>query len=102
LAAKAEGAERLPAETLAAIRARYQGHVAQGQHANPRNPNSRAQSDAFNLLDRLDRYADDVLRFTVDFAVPFSNNQAEREVRMVKLFVNRPWTARTARSARVV
>lgn len=85
LRAKAQGAKRLAPEMLAALRSRYQGHVAQGQQANPRDPGSRARSDAFNLLARLGGYIDDVLRFTTDFAVAFSNNQAERDIRMVKL-----------------
>ena len=33
------------------------------------------QNTAVNLLNRLDAYRDDVLRFTVDFNVPFDNNQ---------------------------
>src|SRR5450756_1637650 len=37
------------------------------------------------LLRRLEVYADDVLRFATDFRVPLDNNQAERDVRMVKL-----------------
>ena len=30
-------------------------------------------------------YRDDVLRFLTDFTVPFTNNQAERDLRMMKL-----------------
>ena len=38
-----------------------------------------------NLLLRLKHYATDVLRFLHQEGVPFSNNQAERDVRMMKL-----------------
>lgn len=38
-----------------------------------------------SLLRRLDANRDDVLRFASDFRVPFSNNEAERAIRMVKL-----------------
>ena len=43
------------------------------------------QSDAFNLLQRLQQYRDDVLRFLSDSRVPFDNNLAERAIRMPKL-----------------
>jgi transposase len=40
---------------------------------------------AKNLLRRLEKYEVDVLRFTTDPLVPFTNNLAERDIRMVKL-----------------
>ena len=43
------------------------------------------QTPAHNLLVRLDTYRDDVLRFAHDFRVPFDNNLAERDIRMIKL-----------------
>ena len=76
------------------ISQRYIVVLGQGMRANPEKKRKAGairqygqvkQSDATNLLRRLFDYSDDVLRFTTDPNVPFDNNQAERDIRMVKL-----------------
>ena len=50
-----------------------------GQRGRPANGVCRS------LLLRLEKREDAVLRFALDFAVPFDNNQAERDLRMIKV-----------------
>jgi hypothetical protein len=70
---------------------RYDAIVADGFSANPRLPKEpgkrgqQAQSVPRNLLDRLRDFKAETLAFMVDLRVPFDNNLAERDVRMVKV-----------------
>lgn len=52
-----------------------------------------------NLLIRLHRFKDDVLRFLVDFEVPFTNNLAEQALRMMKVKMKISGAFRTERGA---
>lgn len=60
----------------------------EGQAPLVRRPGARGRPPrrtGHNLLLRLRDCKDDVLRFIADFDVPFTNNQAERDIRMMKL-----------------
>ncbi|MCP5496705.1 MAG: transposase [Leptospiraceae bacterium] len=42
------------------------------------------QTKSRNLLDRFTEHSDSILKFMIDFTVPFDNNQVERDHRMMK------------------
>jgi transposase len=82
----------LAPDRLARYEAEYAAILQRGFAANPPPPlpattkrGRRKQSPPRNLLDRLDRHRAGVLAFMYDFALPFDNNLAERDIRMVKL-----------------
>jgi len=90
--AKHQGKDRLSALWQAHFEGRYQRLIRQGYEQNPppedppRDKRGRPkQSGARNLLGRLDVHRRQVLAFMYDFAVPFDNNLAERDLRMIKL-----------------
>lgn len=88
---KSQGQNALPAFQLAAFEQDYDEIVAAADKEHPppvRHANQRGrlkQSPERNLLDRLIQHKDKVLAFAYDFAVPFDNNLAERDIRMVKV-----------------
>jgi transposase len=89
--ARAADRTHLSAAARAAFAARYQTLLAAGHAANPpparhRRQRGRAkQTPAQHLLERLWLGQEQVLAFLDDLSVPFDNNQAERDLRMLKV-----------------
>src|SRR5260221_3323675 len=87
--ARAQGQRHLPATQREPFLTRYRALLAAGLAANPppdqhRRPSQHgrlAQSPVRNLLERLLLRHDQVLAFFDDLAIPFDNNQAERDLR---------------------
>lgn len=92
-AAKARGAEALALVRLVHYENLYQELIEAALVENPppaggwpRAKRGRIkQTKAKNLIDRLDSQRQQILTFAYRFDVPFDNNQAERDLRMVKV-----------------
>lgn len=89
--AKQRGERRLDPLALLALRGEYDHLLQEGWRTNrslaragPTKP-TRKRHPAVNLLNRLQVGKEAALAFLSNFAVPFDNNQAERDVRMVKV-----------------
>ncbi len=87
-AAREAGKSTLGRRNLKAFLASYDTLVAQGLAANPplatRDRNS-LERESYNLAVALRNRRSEATRFASDLSVPFTNNEAERSLRMAKL-----------------
>jgi len=89
-AARGQGQASLSAEGKGKFEARYDAALAEGLKMNPPPaPTGRRgrpkRGKAGSLVDRLREHKGATLAFLEDFQVPFDNNQAERDIRMMKV-----------------
>ena len=82
---KAIGGTALPEAALKGFTEKYERILKLGEWETPRDLARKKQSKPRNLLDRFIAYRAEVTRFAHDFHVPFTNNQAERDIRNAKV-----------------
>lgn len=103
--ARTLGLRQVPAAQREPLLRRYRDLLAAGLAANPpparrRRPRGRVKHPpALNLLERLWLSQDQVLAFVDDLTIPFDNNQAERDLRMLKVQQKISACFRSARGA---
>lgn len=88
-----ENKTRLNQPTLDAFKRKYRAILKKGFLENPApetspEPKKRGRtkkSKSRNLLERFQKFAREILAFAFDFNIAFDNNQAERDIRMMKV-----------------
>jgi transposase len=98
----------LPKKVLYQIEQAYTQIITEGLEYHSRLPplpkgkrGRQKQRDGKNLLDRFQENRSSVLLFMYDFAVPFTNNQGEQDIRMVKLKQKISGCFRTSKGGKV-
>ena len=108
--AREAGARALPSETIAAFVERYWAAVRLGLAFHRQLPKLETKSltrgrpkqrPGHNLLDRLKAFKTETLRFMSDFDVPFTNNLAEQDLRMMKVKMKISGCFRTLEGAQI-
>jgi transposase len=108
--AREAGARALPPEKLAAFLERYWAAIRLGFTFHRQLPKCEATSKrrgrpkhrpGYNLLVRLKTFKTETLRFLTDFDVPFTNNLAEQDLRMMKVKMKISGSFRTLEGARI-
>jgi transposase len=109
-AAREAGKRALPPEEVKAFVERYWAAVRMGlayHRGLPKLPTTAKgrgrpkQRTGHNLLDRLKKFKTETLRFLTDFDVPFTNNLAEQDLRMMKVKMKISGCFRTLEGARI-
>jgi len=102
-----EQVKELDFEQIKALEEKFDAVIMKGIEENPHSLNLQKQgkrgknpkTKARNLLDRFIEHREKVLKFLIDLKVPFENNQAERDIRMMKLQQKISGTFRTTLGA---
>ncbi len=79
-------------QEIEAYEKKYFEIIQIGKNVNPESPpdtkkkkGRKAKTKPQNLLERLTNFKQDILRFILNFEVPFDNNFSERDLRMMKV-----------------
>jgi transposase len=83
------GNDSMSPEEILIYQMKYKSIISKGKEDNPIQISAKtgrpAKNAADRLLARLEKYDIETLSFMYDFTIPFDNNLAERDLRMIKL-----------------
>lgn len=89
--AKQEGKTNLTLSQITSLENEYDQLIIKGKLTNPDRGNQTVkrgrikQSKTYNMVKRFDEHRQSILGFIWNFKILFDNNQAERDIRMMKL-----------------